>query len=282
MNNKLYPILLLLVAMASIQTGASLAKGAFPLVGAQGITALRLLFASLILLAVFRPWRTPIPRQAWPALLIYGIALGFMNLLFYMSLHSIPLGIAVALEFTGPLAVALFSSRRPIDFLWVIIAIVGLYLLLPLGQQQQHLDPQGMAYALGAGFCWALYILFGQKAATGQATQVASLGSLIAACCVVPIGIAHAGSALLDVSLLPIALTVAVMSSALPYTLELIALVRIPARTFGTLMSIEPVFAALSGLIFLSETLSMTQWFAILAIICASIGATLTISGKKH
>ncbi len=211
------------------------------------------------------------------SVIIYGMALGGMNLLFYMSVRSVPLGIAVALEFTGPLAVALLGSRRLIDFVWIILAVTGLLLLIPLGRSDATVDLIGAGYALGAGVCWALYILYGQKAGAEHGVQTAALGVIIAAVFIAPVGIVHAGSALLNPALIPAALGVAILSTALPYSLEMIALTRLPARTFGTLMSIEPAIAALSGLIFLSETLTKTQWLAILAIIIASVGATLTM-----
>lgn len=273
----LFPIGLLLIAMASIQSGASLAKSMFPVVGAQGTTTLRLIFASIIMLALLRPWRARFNASTLCSVIIYGLALGGMNFLFYMSLRTVPLGIAVALEFTGPLAVAIFASRRALDFLWIALAIVGLLLLIPTGQTGASLDLTGAAYALGAGVCWALYILYGQRAGAENGIQTAALGVLIAALFVAPIGIAHAGSALLTPALIPVALAVAILSTALPYSLEMVALTRMPARTFGTLMSIEPAFGALSGLLFLGEVLSLTQWLAILAIITASVGATLSM-----
>lgn len=275
--STLLPVGLLLIAMASIQSGASLAKSMFPVVGAQGTTTLRLIFASIIMLLILRPWRAKLTAKSLKTVIVYGIALGGMNLLFYMSLRTVPLGIAVALEFTGPLAVAIFSSRKAIDFLWIGLAITGLLLLIPLGEGAQGIDLVGAAYALGAGVCWALYILFGQKAGADNGVQTAALGVIIAALFIAPVGIVHAGSALLTPALLPIALAVALLSTALPYTLEMIALTRMPTRTFGTLMSIEPAFGALSGLLFLHEVLSVTQWIAILCIIMASVGATLTM-----
>jgi inner membrane transporter RhtA len=267
--------------MASIQSGASLAKSMFPIVGAQGTTTLRLIFASIIMLLILRPWRAKLTAKSLKTVIVYGIALGGMNLLFYMSLRTVPLGIAVALEFTGPLAVAIFSSRKAIDFVWIGLAITGLLLLIPLGEGAQGIDLVGTAYALGAGVCWALYILFGQKAGADNGVQTAALGVIIAALFIAPVGIVHAGSALLTPALIPIALAVALLSTALPYTLEMIALTRMPTRTFGTLMSIEPAFGALSGLLFLHEVLSVTQWIAILCIIMASVGATLTMRGHS-
>ncbi|RMO89143.1 EamA protein [Pseudomonas syringae pv. philadelphi] len=279
--SALFPLGLLIIAMASIQSGASLAKTLFPVVGAQGTTTLRLVFASLILLIVLRPWRARLTAKSLRTVVIYGIALGSMNLLFYMSLQTVPLGIAVALEFTGPLTVALLSSRKPIDFLWVTLAVIGLLLLIPLGHSSASIDLLGASYALGAGVCWAIYIMFGHKAGADNGVQTAALGVIIAAIFIGPVGVIHAGSALLDISLIPAALGVAILSTALPYSLEMVALTRMPARTFGTLASLEPVFAALSGLIFLHENLSLTQWLAIGAIIIASIGATLTSAQEK-
>ncbi|MGG5291144.1 threonine/homoserine exporter RhtA [Pseudomonas shirazensis] len=277
MATTLFPIGLLLIAMASIQSGASLAKGMFPLIGAQGTTTLRLIFASVIMLLILRPWRARMNSSTWRNVLIYGMALGGMNLLFYMSLRTVPLGIAVALEFTGPLAVAIFASRRAIDFLWIALAIAGLLLLIPVGQSASAVDLIGASYALAAGVCWALYILYGQKAGAEHGVQTAALGVVIAALFVAPVGVIHAGTALLNPALLPVALGVAVLSTALPYSLEMVALMRMPARTFGTLMSIEPAFGALSGLLFLGEKLTSGQWLAIAAIITASAGATLTM-----
>ena len=279
--STLLPVGLLLIAMASIQSGASLAKSMFPIVGAQGTTALRLIFASIIMLLILRPWRAKLTAKSLKTVIVYGIALGGMNFLFYMSLRSVPLGVAVALDFTGPLAVAIYSSRRAIDFAWIALAITGLLLLIPVGESAQGIDLIGASYALGAGVCWALYILFGQKAGADNGVQTAALGVMIAALFIAPIGIVHAGSALLTPSLIPIAIGVAILSTALPYTLEMIALTRMPTRTFGTLMSIEPAFGALSGLLFLHEVLSFTQWMAILCIIMASVGATMTMRGHS-
>lgn len=235
----LFPIGLLLIAMASVQSGASLAKSMFPIVGAQGTTALRLIFASVIMLLLLRPWRAKLTAKSLRTVIVYGMALGGMNFLFYMSLRSVPLGIAVALEFTGPLAVAIYASRRAVDFLWIALAIVGLLLLIPMGETSNGIDLLGVAYALGAGVCWALYILFGQKAGNDNGVQTAALGVMIAALFVAPFGIIHAGAALLTPALIPVALGVAILSTALPYTLEMVALTRLPARTFSTLMSVD-------------------------------------------
>lgn len=276
LRNAVLPIGLLLIAMASVQTGASLAKTLFPIVGAQGTTALRLIIAAVLMLLILRPWRLRLDNRTLKHAVLYGVALGGMNFLFYMAMRSLPLGIAVALEFTGPLTVAIASSRKRIDFLWIGLAVFGLATLIPINTAQHGVDPLGAAYALGAGICWAFYIVFGQKAGQGHGVQMAGLGVLFAAIAIAPFGVAHAGSALLSWAILPAAFGVAVLSTALPYSLEMVALTRLPARTFGTLMSLEPAVAALSGLVFLHELLSIIQWLAIASIIVASIGATLT------
>lgn len=271
------PILVILISMVSIQSGASLAKSLFPLVGAPGVTALRLALGTLILVIVFKPWRLRFAKAQRLPLLFYGLSLGAMNYLFYLSLQRIPLGIAVALEFTGPLAVALFSSRRPVDFIWVILAVGGLWFLLPLGQNVAHVDLTGALLALGAGAGWAVYILSGRRAGEEHGPATVAMGSLIAAVVFVPLGAIQAADALWHWSLLPLGLAIAVLSTALPYSLEMIALTRLPTRTFGTLMSMEPALAALSGMVFLGETLTVNQTLALGAIIIASMGSTLTL-----
>ncbi|ELD3422741.1 threonine/homoserine exporter RhtA [Enterobacter hormaechei] len=271
------PVAVILIAMMSIQSGASLAKSLFPLVGAPGVTALRIALGTLILVVVFKPWRLRFQKEQRLPLLFYGLALGGMNYMFYLSIQTIPLGIAVALEFTGPLAVALFSSRRPVDFIWVVLAVLGLWFLLPLGQSVSQIDLTGAALALGAGACWAVYILTGQRAGEEHGPATVALGSLIAAVIFVPIGMAQATDSIWQWSILPVGLAVAILSTALPYSLEMIALTRLPTRIFGTLMSMEPALAAISGMIFLGETLTLVQTLALCSIIAASMGSTLTM-----
>ncbi len=266
----------LIVAMASIQLGAVLAKGLFPQVGASGAAALRLALASLILLAVWRPWRVRPTVRELRSIVIYGLAMGWMNFFFYLSLRRIPLGIAVALEFTGPLAVAMAASHRAVDFLWIALAALGLLALLPLGIESKPLPPLGIAFALAAGFCWALYIVFGRKAGAALGGRTAALGTVVGAAAIVPIGAAHAGAALAAPAILPAACAVAVLSSALPYSLEMYALTRMPTRTFGVLMSLEPALGALSGLCFLGESLTAVQWAAIASIMLGSGGSAAT------
>ncbi len=276
MRAVLLPLVALLVAMVSVQIGAALVKGLFPRVGVAGATTLRLALASLMLLAVWRPWRRLPKARETRSLVIYGVAMGVMNLCFYSALARIPLGIAVALEFSGPLAVAMAASRRALDFLWIALAALGLVALLPLGLAHEPLSPAGIAFALAAGACWALYIVFGQKAGSLHGGMTAALGTVIGALVITPFGLAQAGAALLDPRLLPAACGVALLSSALPYSLEMFALTRLPTRTFGVLMSGEPALGALSGWCFLNERLSLLQWAAVASIMLASAGSAVT------
>lgn len=241
------------------------------------MTALRIALGTLILVVIFKPWRLRVKKEQRLPLLFYGLALGAMNYMFYLSIQTIPLGIAVALEFTGPLAVALFSSRRPVDFIWVVLAVVGLWFLLPLGQSVSEIDLTGAALALGAGACWAVYILTGQRAGEEHGPATVALGSLIAAIIFVPLGMAQATDSIWQWSVMPVGFAVAILSTALPYSLEMIALTRLPTRIFGTLMSMEPALAAISGMVFLGETLTFTQTLALCSIIAASMGSTLTM-----
>lgn len=275
------PIAVLLIAMLSLQGGASLAKSLFPAVGATGITALRLGFGTLILCIIFKPWRLRFSREQRLPLLMYGLALGTMNFTFYLAIRTVPLGVAVGLEFTGPLALALFGSRRPLDFVWVLLAVIGLWFLLPFGTGMTAIDPLGAALAVSAGACWAIYILAGQRAGAEHGPATVAIGSLIASVIFVPLGLTFAESGIWTWAVMPIALLVALLSSAIPYSLEMIALTRLPARIFGTLMSLEPAMAAFSGMLFLGEPLTGLQWLALLAIIIASAGSTLTMRPKK-
>ena len=275
-DSPLLPVGSLLLGMISFQCGAALAKQLFPLIGAQGATAMRLGLGALILWLLRKPWRRLSGRTGWSSLAGYGLTLGLMNLCFYMALRTIPLGIAVALDFLGPLAIALFGSRRALDLLWVALVVAGLALLLPYGSNTQALDPIGVLYALAAAVGWGAYILLGRRAGAAFGSDAVALGSAIGALVTVPFGIAHAGAAMFSLAVLPFAVGVAVLSSALPYSLEMYALTRLPARTVGILFSLEPAMGALLGLLFLDEYLSVLQWLAIAAIIAASIGAVVS------
>lgn len=268
----------LILAMISIQTGASFAKSLFPLAGPAGTTAFRLFFATLILWIIWRPWRMRFNSKDLKNLAIYGFSLGLMNLTFYFALKRIPLGLAVTLEFVGPLALTIFSSRKKIDYIWAVLAGIGIYLIMP-GREisSSAADPIGMMWALIAGMFWAFYIFFGQRAGKNLHGGIATtIGMSFAALAAIPFGLIMDGDKMFNLSIVPMGLFVAVLSSALPYSLEMIALKKMPTKTFGVLMSLEPAIASLVGLIFLSEALTFVQWLAIGCVICASLGSTLT------
>jgi inner membrane transporter RhtA len=279
---RILPFAAVTLSILSVQVGATFAKRLFPLVGAQGTTTLRQVLSALILLALFRPWRKLPPRPAWPALFGLGVVLGVMNLVFYMSLARIPLGIAVAVEFVGPLAVATLTSRHWIDLLWVGMVIVGLLALLPLGGTSHALNMMGLVYALGAGVCWGLYIILGRRASAVGTTQATAIAMAIAALTVLPVGASSALPALHQPPVLLAALAIAVLSSAVPYTCEMFALGRMPVRVFGILMSMEPVVAALAGFVFLHETLTIRQIVAIVAVVIASFGTAMTMQNQAE
>jgi inner membrane transporter RhtA len=275
-DNAVLPVAVLIAAMLCFQLGATMAKGLFPVVGASGTAALRLALSAIMLLAVWRPWRLRLRPREIRVILIYGLALGWMNFFFYVSLRFIPLGIAVALEFAGPLALAMAASRRAVDFVWVLMAGAGLLALLPIGLGSAQLDLLGVVCGLAAGACWALYIYYGRKAGAAHGGQTTALGMLIGAAVIVPIGAAQAGMQLLSPAILPAALGVALLSSAIPYSLEMLAMPRLPTRTVGVLMSLDPALGAVAGLLFLGESLSWIQWAAIASIMVASAGSAAT------
>jgi inner membrane transporter RhtA len=272
-DSLIVPIVVLMIAMACFQVGATLAKSLFPLVGATGTTALRTGLAAAMLCVVWRPWRIRFSRHEARALIIYGLALGCMNLSFYGALKTIPLGLAVAIEFTGPLAVAAFASRRAIDFVWIALAVLGLLALLPPSRNGQPLALQGVTLALLAGGCWALYIIYGRRAGISHGGASTALGMLVGALFIVPIGLVQNGTALLAPRILLYGCVVALVSSAVPYSLEMIAMPKIPTRTLGVLLSLDPVLGAVAGFAFLHEHLSWLQWGAIACIMVASAGS---------
>jgi inner membrane transporter RhtA len=269
------PLPAVIGAIVSVQGGAALAKGLFPVLGPLGTVGLRIGFSAVILLAAFRPPLRRLTAAQWRAIVPYGAVLGVMNLVFYSALSRIPLGLAVTLEFIGPLSVAVFGSRRAIDVAWVVLAAAGIALIAPW--TGGDVNPVGVVLALGAGACWAAYILIGGRVSRlipGGAAV--SAGMLVAAIVALPISLASGGWAHLTAGRFAAGIGVALLSSAIPYTLEMIALKELPARTFGILMSLEPAVAALAGLVFLHEILSPSQWTAVALVIAASTGSTLT------
>lgn len=272
----LLPYAALIGAIVTLCIGTSLAKGLFPVVGAQGTSAYRVGFAALILMLIWRPWKHPISRADLGRVALYGAVMGVLNLSFYMAIRTVPLGVAVAIEFIGPLAVSVASSRKLIHFVWIGLAVLGLALLLPIDPGAKPLDPVGVGFACVAAAMWALYIILGKRTGHLHAGRSVALGMAVAALVVVPIGVASAGASLFQPKLIGLGLVAAVMSSAIPYSLEMIALRAIPKRSFGVMLSLEPAAGALAGLVILREHLAATQWLAIAAIVAASAGTIMT------
>ena len=273
------PFLAIVGSLISVNVGAAYAKGLFPLVGPAGITAVRVGLASMFLMAFWRPWRAPLARADALNVAIYGVMLGMMNLLVYAAFARIPIGVVIAIEVIGPLAVVVLSSRHLRDFMWVGCAAFGLWLLAPTSAGAAALDPLGVAAAAGAGFCWAMYIVFGKRVSTLKGGHVVAWGMFTAALCTVPVGIASAGTALFTRPVLLGGLAVALLSSILPYSLEMMALSRLPRRVFGILVSAGPAVGALAGFLVLGEVLTVTQWLAIGMIVVATAGSAAT-AGK--
>ncbi|MFJ7127452.1 EamA family transporter [Streptomyces sp. NPDC098101] len=271
------PVALVVTSGLSVQFGAAVAVLLMPRAGALGVVTLRLVLAAAVLLVVCRPRVRGYGRADWGTIVAFGTAMAGMNVLIYQSSSRIPLGAAVTLEVLGPLILSVVASRRWTNLLWAGLALVGVVLLG--GGGFDRLDPLGAAFALGAGGMWAAYIVFGARTgrrfpqADGLALAMA-FGALLS----LPLGIAEAGDRLLVPSTLALGLAVALMSSVLPYTLELLALRRMPAPTFAILMSLEPAIAALAGFLVLSQALSATDALAIALVIGASIGAVRTRS----
>jgi inner membrane transporter RhtA len=275
------PYVCLVGAMVSLCAGTSFAKTLFPLVGAQGTSAYRVGFSALLLCLIWRPWRFPLARKDLIAVAAYGAVMGAMNLCFYMAIRTIPLGLAIAIEFTGPLSLAMIHARKPIHFLWIALAVTGLALLLPLGDTSLNLDPVGVAYAAAAAVFWALYIVAGQRTGHLHGGRSVALGMTTAALVVAPFGLVTAGAALLSPVAIGLGLVVAVVSSAIPYSLEMVALRGISKRSFGVMLSLEPAVGALAGLLVLGEHLAARQWLAIAFVIAASVGTVATDPSRK-
>lgn len=278
----LQALILLFIAMVSIQSSGALAKTLFDHFPVLTISAMRLLLGSLILAVIFKIWQANFKQVRWAAIISYGIALAGMNALFYLSIKRLPLGIAVSFEFIGPLSVALYHARQKFDFVWVGLAILGLVLLFPFDQAAHRLDPIGIALALGAGACWALYIIAGQKPSGVSGNHTVCLGMFVGMLCLMPIALfTGMPASVFQASNFIYFIALAILASALPFSLEMIALRNLTALSFGTLMSLEPAVAAFSGFIFLNEQLLWTQWLALATIISASIGCTITVQKAR-
>lgn len=276
---SLGPVGLVLAGGISVQFGGALAVTLMPQVGALGVVTLRLLVAAVVLLVICRPSLRGHSRADWGTVVIFGITMAAMNGLFYQSLARIPLGTAVTLEVLGPLALSVLASRRAVNVVWAGLALAGVFLLG--GGGFSSLDPIGVAFALGAGAMWATYIIF--SARTGRRFPQAdglALAMVVAAVVFLPLGIVESGTRLLNPTTIALGSGVAILSSVLPYTLELLALRRLPASTFAILMSLEPAVAATAGFLILHQALSVPEAMAIGLVIVASMGAVRTQVGR--
>lgn len=280
-RGSLGPVGLVLAGGLSVQFGAALAVSLMPRAGALGVVTLRLAVAAVVMLLVCRPRLRGHSRADWGTVVVFGVAMAGMNGLFYQAVDRIPLGPAVTLEVLGPLALSVFASRRAVNLVWAALALAGVFLLG--GGGFDDLDPAGVAFALAAGVMWAAYILF--SARTGRRFPQAdglALAMAVGALLFLPLGIAESGGKLIDPLTLALGAGVALLSSVLPYTLELLALRRLPAPTFAVLMSLEPAIAAAAGFLILDQALSATQSAAIALVIAASMGAVRTQVGRRR
>ena len=275
------PVPSVLLAIISVQGGAALAKNLFPILGAESTTLLRVGLSAAILMVVNRTSLRSLTTQQWKAVIPYGVILGAMNLIFYMAIKRLSLGLCVTLEFIGPLMVAVFGSRRMMDILWVLLAALGIVFIAPW--DTKTVDPMGVILSLLAGAFWAAYIVLGARTSKVLNDRDAvTVGMLFAVLVVLPFGISSGGLHQLKPMMLLTGSGLALLSSAIPFTLEMSALRQMPARTFSILLSLEPAVAALVGLIFLHESLSFYEWIAVLLVIIASAGSSLTSKNVVH
>jgi inner membrane transporter RhtA len=262
-----------LCAVALQDVGAAFAKAGFALAGADGMILLRLSIATATLCAVHRPWRARLPRSAMPALLVYGVMSGSIGLLMYQAFSLAPMGIVVAIAATGPLAITLLASRAPRDLLWLAIACLGLWLLIPTSTDLRTINPWGVAYAAAAAAAWAIYIAAAKRISALPAWQTVPWGTLIGALVAAPFGIAAAGRHLLDSSILATGLISALLSTVIPNSLEMVGMRRLSPRVIGILLGSAPFAAALAGYAILGEHLLARQTLAILCIVVACVGS---------
>lgn len=281
MKNKNFAIPAALLSMISVQGGASIAKYLFPYLGPAGTSSLRIGLAGVLLAIINRPKIHTFTRNQWLYSIVYGLCIAFMNLLFYYGIQRIPLGLGVTVEFIGPLSLALLTSKKTMDILWALLAGIGIILIVPW--QNSNIDIIGLLFAFSAGILWAGYIFVGGKITKKmKGSDAVTTGMCIATLFILPFGIFSHDLDNLNLNLLLLGLGVAVFSSAMPFSLDIIALKRLPPKTFSVLQSLQPAFGALSGLLFLGEILTTKQWLAIICVVCASIGATVYSKEKNE
>ncbi|UQD57331.1 DMT family transporter [Flavobacterium sp. K5-23] len=278
MKNKILnipPIPAVLFAIISVQSGAAIAKTLFPMLGAAATATLRIGLSAIILLAVYRPNLFKITAIQWKIVIPYGLSLGAMNLIFYLAIERIPIGLAVTLEFIGPLLVAVLGSKRLLDYLWVLLAASGIVLIAPWSNN--GIDLIGVLFALLAGALWAAYIVLGGKVSKiMKGGEAVATGMLFATILILPFGILGNGLNSLTPTFFYLGIALALLSSAIPFTLEMKALGQLPSRTFSILMSLEPAAASICALLFLQEYLTVNEVIAVVFVVIASVGSTFT------
>ena len=283
MKNKLLnipPIPAVLFAIISVQSGAAIAKTLFPALGAAATASLRIGISAIILLAVYRPNLFKISPSQWKIVIPYGLSLGAMNLIFYLAIERIPIGLAVTLEFIGPLVVAVVGSTRLLDYLWVLLAAAGIVLIAPWSDN--GVDLLGVLFALLAGTLWAAYIVLGGKVSKiMKGGEAVATGMLFATILILPFGVLGDGFQSLTPTLFYLGIALALLSSAIPFTLEMKALGQLPSRTFSILMSLEPAAASICALLFLQEYLTFNEVLAVIFVVIASVGSTITARSKR-
>jgi inner membrane transporter RhtA len=273
MTNKNLPFAAAFFAMVSVQSGAAIAKTIFPQVGSEGVAALRLGISALVLFILYRPWKLWRSAISWPAMILYGLILALMNLLIYRAFAYIPVSIAISIEVMGPLAAALLTSRQRSDLIWVGLSVLGMVLLAG-GDIHGQIDLRGVGFSLAAAFFWGMYVVIGQRISSGGGMSVAT-GMIVASVIAVPLGIGQAGAALLSPDILLVGAGVAVLSSMLPFLLDMYAMRWLPPRVFGVLLSGSPAVSAVAGWLVLHEKLTLMQVGGIASVMAACAGCAL-------
>ncbi|MBF7686168.1 EamA family transporter [Acinetobacter sp. B10A] len=279
-NTYTMAVVYLILSMLSYQMSASFAKQLMEQLDALSVTLLRMFFASLIVCVMFRSWKVipQLKKLPWSSLLIYSLSLGLMNTLFYFSLGKLPQGIAVGLEFFGPLGLAFLSIKKTSDAFWIILTVIGLVLMVPWAHLDHlHFSFFGAACSLGAGLFWAFYIYYGQRVIQlNIGMHALSIALVLSTAFLIPISVLQHSPVFTHPEFWLHGIMIAVLATAIPYSLDLLALKHLSSVSYGTLSSLSPVLAAFSGFIFLQEILSLTQWFSLFLIMFAAIGITLS------
>lgn len=269
------------VGQVSNGAGAAWSKSLFPVMGPEGVVALRVGLSALLLCLVTGAWRFRLPREHWVNLAGYGICLGLMNSVAYQAFARVPIGIAMAIEVTGPLTLVILGSRRASDFAWLAGIVVGLALVLFPGKEIAPLDIVGLGFACCSATCWAGYIVFGSRLAQVGNASVVGVGALIATTFVLPIGMATSGTAMFDPQWLLLGLGVAILTNALPYFLQMLAMRQLPRAIYGVIAGGVPAVGAAMSYIVLGEQLAARQWLGICLVVVAAAGCTLGAAKAK-